>query len=116
MFCFHCDELTFLRTPELTDLPYFTFSTALLYVSANSQGKTAAWMLGAMQPRKGFFLHIPQQCGCSVTRGGSASCGSGAAAHGADIPALPSFALPSLPCTPPCTRQDFSSPVHCQEL
>lgn len=42
---------------------------------------------------------------------GSAACGSGAAVCGVDVPSLPSLLY-----TPPCTREEFSIPVHSQEL
>lgn len=57
--------------------------------SAKCRMQTAAWVLGAMQPRKGFLLRRPQQHGWSITMDGSPACGSGAAARGVDIPSLP---------------------------
>lgn len=80
------------------------------------QEQTAAWMLGAMQPRKGFLPHRPQQCGCSIVHGGSAVCGSRAAVRDTDVSSLPcpavhstlhqtevfhSSALPEAVATPP---------------
>lgn len=116
IFCFHCDKLRLLRMLELTESSCFYIIQSMPAYECKEQEQTAAWMLGAMQLHKGFLLHRPQQCGCSIAHRGSAACGSTAAVRGAVITSLPcpavhstlhqtevfhSSALPEAAATPP---------------
>lgn len=110
IFCFHYDKLRLLRMLELSLLD-FTSSRACLHMSAKSRSRQQP---GCWEQ----CSHVRAFCPTDLSSVGAvlSTVALLFAAPEQQYVIQTSLPCPAQPCTPPCTRQKFSIPVHCQKL